>query len=221
MAIKQHPDYCIEDKDLLAKKIWRYMKIDRLIDLLKSGTLYFSQSDKLGDKFEGSHTLKDHERQERANELRRANTPEKIREQLYSFDYPNFNKLIRKYVYINCWHINSIESDSMWKSYTEKGKGVAITSTIERLINSIQGEELNFLLGIVNYVDYDNDSVTGRNIFNPFFHKRQEFSSESEFRIATYFFMSIDLLDRKETDYGKKVKVDLNALLDEIIYSQY
>lgn len=219
MTIKQHPQFSIEDTDILNKKIWRYMKIEHLFHLLGKKELYFARSDLLGDKFEGSFTLTDYEWLKKEKELKRINTPKEIIEQIQKKKLPDPYKLFRKYIYINCWHINSNENNLMWSNYTIAGKGIAIETTIKKLIESIKDEDLEFLLGLVKYVDYKKDSILGNNFFNPFFSKHQEFSLENEFRIAIYFLSEMDIYDKRKIDKGKSIKVDLDPLIKSIIYS--
>jgi ribosomal protein S10 len=44
----------------------------------------------------------------------------------------------RKDFFVNCWHANAIESMAMWDLYSNKG--VAIRSTVERLLLAFEGQ---------------------------------------------------------------------------------
>lgn len=39
---------------------------------------------------------------------------------------------------ISCWHIEEYESDAMWKIYANFGKGIAISTTIEKILSSMK-----------------------------------------------------------------------------------
>jgi len=45
--------------------------------------------------------------------------------------------MLRYYTFANCWHMNESQSMALWETYSEKGKEIAIESTIEDYGNSI------------------------------------------------------------------------------------
>ncbi|MBJ6934444.1 DUF2971 domain-containing protein, partial [Vibrio cholerae] len=68
---------------------------------------------------------------------------------------------------ISCWHQANHESDAMWQLYADKWRGVAIQTSINKLITSIKpfhllpeyGEE-ELLVGNVVYKDLINEKLT-------------------------------------------------------------
>lgn len=73
--------------------LWRYIDLVRLIDLLRTGTLYFVRGDQLEDKFEWSFTKTIKE------VISQSYTKNKI-----DFTYEAFRGQLRKCVFVNCWH---------------------------------------------------------------------------------------------------------------------
>jgi hypothetical protein len=76
-------------------------------------------------------------------------------------------QMMRRYTYLNCWHASEHESAAMWGLYQGDGRGVAVKSTFNRLINSLQSERLIYA-GMVRYIDYDHEAVPEGNAFAPY-----------------------------------------------------
>jgi hypothetical protein len=74
--------------------IWRYLDFEKFVDLITSKKLFMCRSDKFEDPFEGMLKLKDTNQSQ--------------------FD---LNTLTKKFYFINCWHINDIQSAAMWKIF--------------------------------------------------------------------------------------------------------
>ena len=94
-----------------------------------------------------------------------------------------FGSKERKYTFLNCWHENEVESEAMWKLYTQfNPEGVAIQTTYERLKK--ETSRYPFLkIGRVSYVDY----AQKLNVPDSYFwYKRKSFEHEREVRVMTY-----------------------------------
>ena len=71
----------------------------------------------------------------------------------------------------------------MWKLYLSSNLGIAIKSSIERLIKSFEIEDrYDIYVGEVNYLDYEKDLFNYGNVFCYFFNKRKSFDHEKEIR---------------------------------------
>ncbi|HUS76489.1 MAG TPA: hypothetical protein VMY43_10835 [Methanothrix sp.] len=157
-------------------KIWRYLDISKFIYMLSKKALIFPRVDKFKDPFEGSYS-KQHI---------------KIRESYYenitNEDITDFFKKYNKYkayTFVSCWHMNEFESDAMWKLYLKSNDGVAIQSTYKNLIKALNEaeNELEFLVGQVEYIDYDNDfMIDDPNPIFTYYYKRKSFEHERELR---------------------------------------
>lgn len=185
-------------------KIWRYFKFDRFMDMVQNEYIYFSSANKFEDPFEGAVSINSFSKQ---NKLKN------------SFD-DAFAELCRL-TKISCWHIEEYESDAMWKIYANFGKGIAITTTTERIISSIKPYKLegafkpeNLVIGKVNYINLVEKKLDV-SMIERFFYKHKIFSWEKEFRLA----ISLRLAEEfgiKIPAEGILVNVDIKMLIDEI-----
>jgi hypothetical protein len=68
---------------------------------------------------------------------------------------------IRQCVTVSCWHANEYESEAMWRLYSESGKAVAIETTVDALKAAIEARESEHLVHIhrVKYVDFFDRSL--------------------------------------------------------------
>lgn len=163
------------------QKLWRYMSLDKLIDILHKKRLYFSAV--------GNYTFDPHE----------GLLPKSLRQELATLfsgniTLPNENvkfeemiSLILSAFTVNCWHQNDGESEAMWKLYSDLNKGVAIQTTVKSLSDSITSELSDkILFSDVHYVDLNNNVNLnlGFNSFKliPAF-KRLAFQHEREARL--------------------------------------
>jgi hypothetical protein len=195
------------------------MDFTKLVSLIDSRRLFFSRVDQLGDPFEGSWP--------RINVHARQDVPEDIpTEHKGSFamamkNLPRFNKQWPKHAAVNCWHMNEHESAAMWKLYLKSNEGIAVQSSYKNLRDSIVDDERVFL-GIIEYIDYENESIDSGNILSAFVHKRKSFEHEREVRALVMKLPVGDEndpglhFDRETIAHGLKIKVDLERLIENI-----
>lgn len=156
-------------------KVWRHMDIGKFIDILKRKSLFFSRLDLLGDPLEGSIT--------KVFFYARQMELENIG---MSDDIPQFSKLnqrMNKSMFVNSWYCNDSESEAMWKLYCSNNDGIAIQTTYNKLVSSVNYDE-QIYIGLVKYVDYDKDWFPSGNVFYPVMHKRKAFEHEREIRLV-------------------------------------
>lgn len=120
------------------------------------------------------------------------------------------------YTFVNCWHMNTTESDAMWRLYSLQGQGIAIRSTFDRLERSLHMEPRQLFLGVVEYADYGNHFIDTNNGFNLVMSKRSSFSHENELRIAH---TDSQLLQKRQVVPGIYAVADLDILVEEIVVS--
>ncbi len=193
----------------LETSLWRYMDVTKLISLLSTDSLYFSRADLLGDPWEGavSHlTIK---------------AREQLPAEKMSWMSDARKDLIRQN-FVSCWHQNEYESAAMWKLYLKSDEGVAIRTTCDRLIHCFKiGTKFDIFIGSVNYIDYEENIVTDRNVLTPLFIKRSSFSHEKEVRAlispiyqtpptTTDVHLGIDLPN------GMALAIDVGRLVEEV-----
>lgn len=100
--------------------------------------------------------------------------------------YQGFERKLRQWTAINCWHMNEGESDAMWKLYLKSDEGVAVQSTFARLSDSFRKTEQDVYIGTVKYIDFETQTIPEihhvSHYFSPFLYKRNSFEHEREVR---------------------------------------
>ena len=112
----------------------------------------------------------------------------------------------------------------MWDLYAQAGNGIALRSTAERLVQSLNADVANadavapvafepaaFYLGLVRYVDYENDVVVPSTALDYLTCKRKSFEHERELRAA--------VLSVEPVVGGQNVACDLDVLIESIYVS--
>jgi hypothetical protein len=232
----------------LDQKLWRYMKPERLIQILETRQLYFSSlmeytsSDpyegnfpkivlrKVGEIFQSTRkSMSEHRELIENNTFQKfPDIPiyikDKLREELekitnkYEPMEDIFFKIIKSSV-VNCWHQNDCESEAMWRLYANKG--IAIQTTADNLIQSIDNPIVSF--SEVKYIDFNDQNLTlndclHQNGLNPLL-KRLEFKHEQEARL--YFCPTRDYLDKNLEKQSLCVDVDTSRLISKVYISPY
>ena len=178
--------------------VWKYLDLSKFLDLLMSGKLFMSRSDKFEDQYEGTFSEPTFE------EIKKLS--------IDNPDFLNYYKTHREKVAISSWHINEYESFAMWQIFTQNSEGLAIQSTIGRLQESLNPEtNLKQYIGEVNYIDYKKEHIPFDDMFFPFLFKRKSFQYEGEVRIIT------DIGESEiKINEGLKINVDINQLIEKI-----
>ncbi|MGX7666868.1 hypothetical protein [Flavobacterium pedocola] len=178
--------------------IWKYMDLSKFLDILISGKMFMSRSDKFEDQYEGTFSEPTFEEIRKISE----NNPK----------FLDYYKSHRENVVISSWHTNEYESFAMWQVFTKNHEGLAIQSTIGRLKEALALER-NFeqYIGEVNYIDYKKEHIPFDDAFFPFLFKRKSFQYENEIRVIS------DVTPQKLTiNDGLKINVDINKLIETI-----
>ena len=142
-------------------KIWQYMDLSEFIHLLYSKSLFFCNTKKFGDPFEGSLPLLNNI----LNKQKEYQSTKKLLENKKKFKNVIKSQPITKWNYqgwknrvlVNCWHMNNSESAAMWNSYSYRNSGIALQSTFKRLKNSIKSCKEEIIIGEVQYLNYRNE----------------------------------------------------------------
>jgi len=212
--IKKHDLFNSPDNQ--NQKIWRYLDFTKLVDLLYSSSLYFTRADLFNDIFEGSITKTTSElRAKRLNDLIKMGQSRYVGKSDW---WSKENQNARKEIAINCWHMNDHESAAMWKLYLKSNEGIAIQSTYERLIRSLDETKIAILVGAVKYIDYDKDMIDS-NKFSAFLHKRKSFEHEKELRCIIWKSGFNNSTKINLDNGGVKVEVNLMKLIENVYVS--
>jgi hypothetical protein len=192
------------------QKCWRYFTVDRFIDALENGHIYFAAASEFEDKFEGATCIVDPKNLGIANKIPFFDMTNKAFKQLQGLTK------------INCWHKSDYESDLMWKIYAQNKKGVAITTTPKKMqqafktykIKDEYGEE-DLYIGNVEYIDLSSQHIEDT-MLGIFFYKHIVFASEKELRLSISLRMA-DEFGVIVPQSGIFVSVDYSILIENII----
>jgi len=187
-------------------KIWRYMDFTRYLALLESSSLYFCRIDKFDDPFEGSTTVAD--KQAWAAIL---SNPASSQIAEWERTMAGFRRGVREGNFALCWHASEYESAAMWRLYSKTDEAIAIQTSYSKLVDALPAKAM---VGLVQYVDYDNAVMPGRNTLWPLMHKRLSFKHEQEVRAVL---LAMDEDTSKEN--GRNVAVDLSGLIERVYVS--
>ena len=167
--------------------LWRYMSLDKLVDLLATAELHFTplasfaKSDpcegylpavameadasifrpKVNDAEEARRLVEEHRKHigQELTEEERALVGKSIADLK---EAPRlYHVAIAKAIAVNCWHINNGESEAMWRLYGDSGKGVAVETTLGALKESITARDSAYRVFIypVKYLDFFDDTL--------------------------------------------------------------
>jgi hypothetical protein len=205
----KHPELPLID---MTQKIWHYYTLPKFLSLLSSSSIYMCRQDKFDDSFEGAMTKKD----EAFFESKAAGITKGMKGDSLGCTYSN------------CWTKSDVDEYVLWSSYASLKDGVAIQSTVLKLITALDSEDKRLVyVSDVQYIDYNTQysfQLTGNiaNMIAPHFSKRPYFEAEKELR-AMYW----DTDGRfSNTPEGLLFKVDLNELIESVYvapqsYPQY
>ena len=186
------------------------MDFTKFVAMLEHGGLFFCRADKLGDPFEGSIP--------RANEKLRARLYEEagISDDVFE-QMADFWPWLRKWTMVCCWHMNHHESAAMWRLYARTDEALAVRTTFARLRECL---DESAYVGVVKYIDYQNEWLPEDNRFWPYVYKRASFAHEQEVRaviqkMPAHCKGGIDRAAPPPRD-GVWKPTDLSALIDAV-----
>jgi len=215
-------------------KIWRYIDFAKFVDLLERKEQYFVRASKLIelDPYEGHF-----------DELKLLSDNDEIKikhPELYQKMKNHSKKEHPKFLCVNCWHINEIDSDAMWKLYATTERGIAIQTTIRNLKKSLVCNQKRIDISKVRYIDHSKEKIIYTNLLDRFSMKGVSFEHERELRMFVldivpeqYEIISHDNQQyrdeikslEKETykskgdKNGVYVNIDLNQLIEKVYVS--
>jgi len=129
--------------------------------------------------------------------------------------------------YANCWRLGTDETPEIWEQYAD-GRGVAIETTYEQIERQIAPGEEDLYMGIVRYLDYEEDITPTGIPYALYFFKHREFDDEQEFRVlANRGGNPILWTDGRETPKEMRddnpghinLAVDMDALINRVVLS--
>jgi hypothetical protein len=199
-------------------ELWRYIDFTQFVSILENEALWFSRAAGFFDSYEGA--LPPQKLEEIAGGVsdRVSDSEQFVRA---------FYEALRYSTYISCWHEAGEETAAMWQIYQEKGKEVAVKTTVSSFHEAIENDS-GIVSGRVKYIDYSNTPDITVNRVSPFFFKRESFRPESEFRAVISDFEPPDgvRIDdgfsnkvAAKSDPGRPVALDPSLLIEEVYIS--
>ncbi len=205
MPYDNHPSCKLPQN--MEEKTWRYMGFTKFLSLLEEKALFFSKVSSFTDTdpFEGFLTKPTMKMLSSIPD----DLPTQKRQEIEKIKKHNLRtiQMGRELLDVSSWHISPFESVAMWQLYLKSGEGLAIQSTVQRMVDSFQDTSEPVYLGLVDYVDYNEDEIPWTNIFYLVLHKRKSFEHEKEIRalIMTHY-----------SSTGSLVPVTLDVLIEKV-----
>lgn len=204
-----------------SEQIWRYMPLDKFIDIIVSETLFFTplQHFQKNDPFEGG--IPRSAIKAIVDAVSSVTVSPSAEHRVGTID------VLRKFtsgIQVNCWHNNNDESEAMWKLYSGSHSGVAIKTSVSRLAQAIiDPSDAIAAIGRVKYFDFFDDTIPLHKFVNdgqlfPLL-KRKSFEHEREIRV--YITQQLDGdMDQLRID-PVRLKVDPRVLIERVVLSPY
>jgi hypothetical protein len=181
----------MKSTDERPRRVYRYIPVHRLWQILATRSLYFMRNSKWDDPFEGF-----------------------LAKQYCSITNKNFFLLNAKKFFLCCCRIE--ERDHLWRNYTPNKDGVLVTfKTQELLAQQRQMEcypikypkrhEIEVLLKKINRGQLHKDQL-----LSLFFIKRRAFEPESEIRFL--------IEDSTAKDDIKEVDIEPNMIIERVLF---
>lgn len=224
------PVYLSGTLDLSVDKeeaLWRYMDFSKFVAMMQQGGVYFTRASRFEDPFEGAAGVAAREAEWDEHYLKffrkTVRTPPP--------GYPAANMTVSEVdkeatrllgdvktayasardLLVSCWHLNSGESEALWKIYCSPGApGIAVQTNVARLWSALD-DELGANIGKVQYIDFKKEFASGD---QRIFCKRSSLAHENEVR-------SVLPNDRGNLLDGRLVQCDLDKLVEGVVVSPF
>lgn len=226
MPYKNRDDLVQPDEGM---EVWRYMDFSKFVAMLQTKSLFFASLSTFDadDPWEGYPSRANFSAARPVLVTKEPSQPgevvghvstlsEVFGDQVEDFLHARKEAAARarNTFFINCWHLNSEESDSQWKLYGGNAFSVAIVSNLKRIKKSILDAQ-DVYGGQIRYYKA-GEVIPDGNVFFPIVHKRLAFVHEREFRLIVW---KPDLLKSSNTLPGLGISICLEALIERLIIS--
>ncbi len=210
-------------------KIVKYLDLTKFISLIHKKALFFCRLDKLEDHFEGTTSKATHEKRLELSKHRlplshkfKQMTPDEV---ILDIDEDiKAEKKLKALNCVSCWNKGDSESAALWKIYSDFHKGIMITSSVSKMVDSFKKTNEKINLSEINYINYEKDLMPYGNIMYPVIHKHSAYNFEDEVRLIHTVDFGAGLVydwTKEEISGGKYIDVNLDILIDKIIISPY
>jgi hypothetical protein len=231
--------------------LWRYLDIAKYIDIITKDRIWFQRVSELRkvDPYESTPTKYDEEKRTRVVEAKTKDELRSIVAQYILSDFVPFidnnpDKSLKffqlllvtqnitdmnAYTHsISCWHENQGESDAMWALYAGRNAGIAIKSSVSRVLEAFKSSSRQMSIAKVTY-DSPSGTLSAETsgIYDSLLIKRHAYHHESEVRIIAKTLDGYESSDptRYYIDFAKPVppgvyiECDIYSLIEEVVVS--
>jgi hypothetical protein len=195
--------------------IWRYMGLDKFLDLITQHRLFFTNATHLTDRYEVSLPVSTV--QAKRKELLEEGISGPDLEKAMA-DFEEIYREMRESTLVNCWSLGRYESYALWKIYLGGSKaGVAIRTNINNLENSIDAIDDEIYIGKVKYTDFLREKDTSR--VSLVTTKREFYEYEQELRL--FILHPLKSEGGVTPPHGRYVSVDVDLLIPKLYLSPF
>jgi hypothetical protein len=160
-------------------QLWRYVDFPRFISLLQHRALAAIRPDQLGDPWEGALGYK-----VASGKIKNLPDDASKRHVILKGIREAVEQPLRNFA-VSCWHMHQGESAAMWDLYAQRGRGLAILTSVDRLVRAVNLTSHRTWAGPVEYLDYWRDDVV-EGPPQSILQKRKTFKHEHEFRLVLH-----------------------------------
>lgn len=217
--------------------LFKYMDLSKFLYLVTTRKLYMHRLDDFEDIFESTipdttykpetqaykfleNSLKVNGYSDKDINEKMSKDPQTLRDK-----YRKLSEKFRVSTHITCFHNNDYESAAMWKLYCQGKDGIAIKTTANNLIGSIdESPDEKLHLGKVAYSDFSKEDIDFVIPYSLALNKRKSFEHEKEIRLFKYneFFYKNKYEDLRKTNIGFNVEnINIETFISEILISPY
>lgn len=204
----------------LRARAWRYMTVEKFLDLLINSRLFFVNQSRLSDQFEGTvyeENIKQAKRYLRENKF----SKEDIKQvDIDAVETAN----LRSLTLVNSWTLKHEESFGLWKAYVGMNPGVAIRTTVGDLRRSISSIEQSFPEEItMSKVIYADRLIQPFSRLHASITKKPFYAYEEELRLLIFNYQRSEggWSVPYDIDKGKWVSVDASRLIHRVHVSPF
>lgn len=203
--------------------VWRYMGLDKFLDLIARRRIFFSNAQTLTDQYEISIPGRVLSKKRRSLEDQGLSGRE-LEEEILRFQFTH--SPMRDRTLLSCWSKGRDESYALWKIYLGGAKpGVAIRTTVARVRQAIKLGADDYpedvYIGSVQYRDFIPESELTR--FSLVLTKGVYYRFEEEVRLFILHFPLTEggTQPPYTLSHGRHVAIDIGQLVDQIYVSPF
>jgi|GEM_PF-1737635 len=191
--------------------LWRYMDIYGFLSLLTEKKLKFTNLSEFEDGFEGRMPFQN----QSTLSIDFTNMSQSfVRSVSEVEDLHNRLESVRKKTWASSWQQTNGECSLMWRVYGGRQNGVAIKTSTEDLLKSLDAKN-KYVAGPVRYINYFEEMIPEEDELSFSFHKQHGYNAEQEFRVV---------ITDAETDPDSKPKLidlDLCKVIKSVVISPW